>query len=195
VSTEQMKLIKCKIEPEVWLDYLDKNVDPSLKNDLELHASTCIICQKNRSEIENLSFSLKHLPQMNLELPSDQKFEQIKNAVMTSIEKTQIENVVTIKRDQLKIIFGATAAAFLIVFGSVFGPSAWNQHGLSKGLVVKVQSPSDQLMVESAQNDLEVFGNVILSQQSSDDLVLDAAAEKLGGMSDQDARTQIDQLK
>ena len=196
MSTDQMKTHECSIEPDLWLDYLENDVDESLKNDLKLHSEICVRCKKSLLEMRTLTTTLKNLPQMNMVMPSDSTFNRIRSEIMSSVEKTHIENSVTIKRTQLKVIFGATAAAFVLVFGSIFGPSVWNQVGNNQmRSSTRTENAEDRLMVESAQNDVQVFGNIILNQQDSDDLVMDAAAEKLSLMSDQEARTKIDQLK
>jgi hypothetical protein len=191
-----MTKLNCKIEADLWLDYIENEVSPDQKSDLKLHLDTCDICQKNCSNMKLLTHSVRDLPQMKDTMPSDLVFKKMNSKIMAQIDKTQIENVVVIRRAQVKIIFGASAAAFILVFGSVFGPSVWN-HGLtsSSRSQLWLQNPEDQLMVENSQNDLEVFGNVIMSQQDSDDLVLDATAEKLSRMSDQDARAKLEQLK
>ena len=196
MSTNYMKIIegsKCKIDADVWLDYSEKEISPTLASDLVLHSQDCLKCQSTLRDIELTRFLLKRTPEP--ELPAEEVFVNLEKLIAESVEKTLIDNPVTIKRAQLKVIFGATAAAFVLVFGSMYGPSVIKYKNFKSPSAVRQNSPEDQLMVESAHEDLEIFGDVIISHQDSDELVLDAAAEKLSRMSDQDARTMLDQIK
>jgi hypothetical protein len=220
VSTERMNNLKvvtsCTIEQDVWFDYVENELDSSLKKDLGLHLQSCPRCQQSYSEFKGIRRALKKIPETAL--PAQNVFDALENKIMASLGKKIRPELAgpsgakavpagtgeVTRRPfgfrRLTVPVAAAAALAVLVLGSLFkapsfrGPTSISQvqnSGKNSGS----GNLEDQIIVQTASNNPESFGDTIVGHQESDDIVMDAAADKLGRMSDNDAQAMLDNLK
>lgn len=174
----------CHMEETVWIDYMENELDETLRQDLLLHLNGCSSCQENLKGFEAVRKSF-----VKREVVREPNFDAIHNKIMQRVQNEVIEAPEFSWRHQWWTV--ATAACLVLVMG---------------GVVYKNTSPSperpsysitadDKLIVENASQDPQVFGDILLSHQESEDLVFDIAAEKLSHMSDKEVGTVFEKMK
>lgn len=178
--------------PEIWLDYLEDELDPSLRQDLGLHVESCSQCRKNLNQFQEIKKQLKNQIQP---LPSEAVFENLQNRIMSRIEKMEPEKKrVHLWRSSSLITAVATAAMAVLVVTSVF-TGIQLKFAKKSSVVQKNINWDEQWMVQNSAGDPEFFSEVIISHENSGDMILEAAAGKLSRMSDREVRMVLDRIK
>jgi hypothetical protein len=155
---------------EVWLDYIEGETDKSLKEDLERLLSYRPEYQQTVRELKDLKNHLKDTAQ---NLPGDEVFDQLKANIMAAIEKTTPDKKPTPWGRHNKAVTYTTMAMTAVVAGALLTHSG----------VKKKDGKNIEKMI--AENLIEV----------SDDLLIDALADKLGQLSEKQVAEEIDKLK
>ena len=114
---------KVKESEQLWIDYLEDDLEPSLKQDLDIHLKNSQEAQKIVSDYHHLKSAIcdvDDLPDFN-QNDQDRLHDQIMQKVSnTSIRRSSFFSL-PYQAHKLLVI----AATFLIVLGSIF---AWNHY-------------------------------------------------------------------
>jgi anti-sigma factor RsiW len=193
VSIERMKsklkvLTDCNIDPELWLDYVEGELDPSLKSDLKLHLQDCSTCQKNFSEFKTVRTVIQKASEF--EMPSDEFFNKLEGKIMASLDQP----VAWTRRITIPSIssVAAIAALFLIILGGLYKTMNFKEVSSSQTAQSKLE---EQFIVQAANNDPEAISEAMISHQDVQDVVMNATAEKLSHMTDRDVARVFKNMK
>jgi hypothetical protein len=191
VSTGRMKnlLTQCEVDPELWLDYVEDELDETLNEDMTLHASQCQECRKTLREFQLVRTNFKPVEFKELD---DLKTQKLHSRIMNAVNQTYVEPELPSWLGQTKKIGLTVAATVILVFGSLLLPYNWNSR---TNPTLSALSMEEQFFAATTFNHPEYLNSAIMSHQDSDDLVLEAAARKLSRMSDTEARMVFDQMK
>jgi anti-sigma factor RsiW len=204
VSTERMKtklkvLTTCNIDPELWLDYVEGEIDPSMKSDLKLHLQNCTTCQKNFSEFKTVRTGIQKTS--DPQIPSDEFFKTLELKIMASLDNQVSENhhvasvavsrVYAYTRQYTKSI-AAVAALFLLILGGLYKTMNFKEASSPQVAQSKLE---EQFIVQAATNDPEAISEAMISHQDVEDVVMNATAEKLSRMSDRDAAQALKNMR
>jgi len=185
------KLKDCNIDPELWLDYEEDVLDPSLKKDLGLHLQNCVSCQSSLAEFKTIRSTIQSGSELGL--PSDEFFKGLNSKIMDSLDSAVGGGVHGAKWSRrLFIPLAAVAALFLLVFGGLFKTMSFKAVSSPQLTQSKLE---EQFMVQAANNDPEAIAEAMISHQDVQDVVMNATAEKLSRMSDQDVARVLKAMK
>jgi len=174
----------------MWFDYVEGELDPSLKSDLKLHLQDCGLCQQNFSEFKTLRNVLEEKTKSNSkEIPSDDFFKKLEGKIMASLDKPVVEKAVAVAEvyawtRRMILPVAATAALFLLVFGGLYRTMKFKAANTTERVQINLE---EQFIVQAAYNDPEAISNAMISHEGVEEVVMNAAAVKLSRMSDQDA--------
>jgi hypothetical protein len=183
----------CGISQDVWVDYVEGELDDHLAKDMALHAKGCRGCRGHLHGIRLVKRSFSQPSE--IKTPDDLFFKRLEGKIMQAVGKTHIEPVAPKGNRHVKTIAVATAAMFVLIVGTPYLLPQLRLKAVTKTLPTAAMNLEEQFFAMNSGADPMVFGEVIISHQDSDDFVLEAAAEKLSRMSDQDARTALDKMK
>ena len=114
--------IKTRENEELWIDYLENELDPSFKQDLDIQLNHSSEAQKLISQYTRLKSEIKsldHVPTL-----SQKYYDDLHNKVMNEVSHKSIQSpALSLFYQKNKLL--AIAASFLLVLGSIF---AWNLH-------------------------------------------------------------------
>lgn len=145
------KKIKMRENEQLWIDYLEGELDPSFKQDLDIQLNHSPEAQKLTSQYIRLKSEIKNLDTV----PSFSRkyYDDLHNKIMNKVSHKSIQSpVFSLFYQKNKLL--AIAASFLLVLGSLF---AWNLHQ-SGGLL-------------NSQDDVAVspIGEWLLEEQEEED--------------------------
>jgi len=185
-----MENLICKVDEELWLDYVEGELDQTLRADLTLHVEDCGHCRKT---LQALQLVRKNIKPHKIQLPDDLAFKRLENKIMAEINKTYIESPAYSWKSQTQKMAFTAAAVFIVVFGTLFvNPFRGNKLQTSQFQIEL--GAEEQFFAQTAANDPKFFNSVIMSHQDSDDMVMEAAAQRLSAMSDVEARALLEEL-
>ena len=113
-------------DEQLWIDYLEGDIEPSLKEDMDIHLQNSPEIQKIVYDYQQLKSNISkadHLPHSN-QGNQDRIHDQIMNKISRSSKRSSFFPL-SYQTHKLLMI----AAAFLIVLGSLF---AWNLHQMGQ---------------------------------------------------------------
>jgi anti-sigma factor RsiW len=198
MKTKLKVLTDCNIDPELWLDYVEGELDPSMKSDLKLHLQSCATCQKNFSEFKTVRTVVQKTG--DAKLPSDDFFKTLEGKIMGSLEKSSVREVRHVKvaswahaytRRYTKSI-AAAAALFLLILGGLYKTMNFKEANSPQVAQSKLE---EQFIVQAAYNDPAAIAEAMISHQDVEDVVMNATAEKLSRMSERDAAQVLKNMK
>ena len=152
---EMMKgkqMVKIRENEELWINYLEGELEPSLKEDLDIQLKSSLEAQKITSQYERLKLEIKNLdiaPEF-----SPEYYNELHDKIMNRVSQRSIQSpIFSLHHQRNKLI--ALAASFLLVLGSVF---AWNLH--QSGNLLNTQddvavSPIGQWMLEKQDQNIQ----------------------------------------
>jgi anti-sigma factor RsiW len=198
MKTKLKVLTDCNIDPELWLDYVEGELDPSLKSDLKLHLQNCSTCQRNFSEFKTVRTAVQKTS--GVELPSDEFFKKLEGKIMASLDNSDIRNgaatevrhVAFAWIERFTIPVAAAAALFLLILGGLYKTMNFKEVSSTQMAQSKLE---EQFIVQAANNDPEAISEAMISHQDVEDVVMDSTAEKLSHMTDRDAARILKNLK
>ncbi|MCB0394841.1 MAG: hypothetical protein KDD25_09785 [Bdellovibrionales bacterium] len=176
-------MTKKPIDDEVWVDYIEDELDPSLKDDLDTYISHSPDLD---GTVRDLQFARTQLEKIGseVEIPEDEKFyENLHDKIMARVEKTNVQSPVVVRlfeRRTLRWVAGAAAAIVMLVTGF----AVLNNSETIPGKV-KVAKSSNWLIESTVQNP-GLIPDTKISPGVENDVLMDAAANKLQKMSDKE---------
>jgi hypothetical protein len=198
----------CNVDPEVWFDYAEGELNPDFKKDLSLHLKDCEQCQVSYAEYRWIRTGVrKSMKADEVKLPSEKSFDQLHDKIMAQVSKTSIgatEESAEVRRigsispfwvRRIAVPMAASAALALIVVGSLITTPGFKS---STNSFAKQDNIEEQFIEQTASSNPNALGdslNSMMTSEDSDEMVLDAAAAKLSRMSDTEARTMLDNMK
>jgi hypothetical protein len=195
VSTDQMKKKTIKpttktVPAEVWLDYVENEVETSFSEDLKLLLDADPQAQKTVKEITLLKANIKDTIH---QLPGDDFFKNLQSKIMTSVEETHPQMKISPWHKHQKVMTAATAAMCVVFVGVLL--TQMNVKSIKSKKSAARVSPEEQLISENLQKNNGFYDELLLVNQNDDDLVLDAMADRLSLMPEKQAAKLIEQMK
>ena len=144
------QMAKIRENEELWINYLEGELEPSLKQDLDIQLDHSLEAQKITSQYERLKLeitSLDIVPNF-----SQEYYDELHNKIMGKVSCTSIQSpIFSLHHQRNKLL--AMAASFLLILGSIF---AWNLH--QSGNLLNTQedvavSPIGEWMLEKQDQD------------------------------------------
>ena len=189
-----MKIVKqttCTFDEALWLDYIENDLEPDFRNDLEAHLPTCEECRHHLASWQKVMSSLD--PRKPVRLPEEAVFDRLHDQIMEQVVSLEVEQRREAKPQQWRMVVGAAAASVVLVFGTLFLSPEFKKPFMSS---VKPVSIEEQYIVQSAAIDPTLVENVLLNgHQEADDLIFDAAASRLSHMTDREALNVLNDMK
>ena len=177
---------KCEIVPELWLDYAEDLLEPALREDLSLHLGHCDGCLSQLKQFQAIRSSLSVKEDV---LPDDEFFEQLEGKIMTKIAGQggtgrgfHWQNLP--QRSYLLMSLALVLLSLPLVW-SLTSPKTVRSPSLIRFDAV------DEWMVQTSENDIEWFNGVINGHEQAGDLIAGAAAARMAGMDDRQARKTL----
>lgn len=197
-----MKFENCELSENLWFDYFVGEIQGSYKKDLDAHLLGCLRCQKMFGEIKATEFITK---KTDTSFREDAFFDNLHDKIMAQVREKSAPAKVLPWAEKWSSVIGilnlrpmtmaATAAGLgLVIVGTLFVSRQFGRDLNSNDLALR-SAAEERLMVEQAHMDLEILGDAILSTETSDDLVMEAAAEKLAGLSDRQVKEALNRLR
>ena len=116
------QMAKVRENEELWINYVEGELEPSLKQDLDIQLGHCLEAQKITSQYKRLKLEIKNLdvaPAFSTEY-----YSKLHDKIMDRVSHQSIQSpIFSLHHQRNKLV--ALAASFLLVLGSVF---AWNLH-------------------------------------------------------------------
>ena len=152
--------VKTRENEELWINYLEGELEPSLKEDLDIQLNSSLEAQKLVSQYKRLKSEIKslgHVPSL-----SQEYHDKLHGKVMDRVSHKSIQSPIFSLNHKNKLL--AMAASFLLVLGSIL---AWNLH------------QSENLL--DTQNDVAVspIGEWMLEKQDDDSQLLEENEKKV----------------
>jgi hypothetical protein len=199
MKTKDKVLTGCGIDEELWLDLIEGEIEPSMKQDLNLHKVHCKDCQKIFTELGATKTIIK-TPE--LDMPNDDFFAKLESKIMASLDEKVSRNTGYSTSTAAARIYAfgrsysaplaATAALFLLIFGALYKGTGFNAQPRIEFTQAKLE---EQFIAQAAYNDPKAMSNAMISHQDEDDLVMGATAEELSHMSEKEAARMIANLR
>ena len=194
----------CNVDPEVWFDYAEGELNPDFKKDLSLHLKDCEQCQVSYAEYRWIRTGVrKSLKTHDVKLPAEKTFDKLHDQIMAKVAKTSIgsSDTAEVRRIEphnpfwvrrIAIPMAAAAVLALIIIGSLVTTPGFKS---STNSFAKQDNIEEQFIEQTASSNPNALGDSMMTSQDEDEMVLDAAAAKLSRMSDTEARTMLDNMK
>lgn len=175
-----MKEDKNRLPLEVWLDYVENETEKSLKEDLARVLEHRPEYRKTVKEIVELK---KHLKDTATQLPGEENFKKMKSNIMAVVEKTTPEKKISPWQRHNKAMTYTTMALAAVVTGGIL-----TQTTIKNGKTKKMNPVIEDQLVASNIIDVHSLTDI------SEDLLLDAAAEKLSELPENIVQAELDKL-
>jgi hypothetical protein len=168
------------LNEEVWIDYIEDELDPSMKDDLDTYISHSPELDSEVKDFQMVRSQLEDLGS-HYKVPEDEEFyNRLHDKIMARVENTQMQSnvVVQLTRKRTLKYAGAIAASLVMAI------SAWvvyEQNSVPSN--VKVAKSSNFLLENTAKNP-DAIPETNINPALESDMLIDAAASKLKRMSD-----------
>ena len=114
--------VKIRESEELWINYLEGELEPSLKQDLDIQLEHSLEAQKLISEYKKLKLEIKSLG--HAQSFSQEYHDQLHDKIMDKVSHKSIQSpIFSLHHQKNKLL--VMAASLLLVLGSIF---AWNLH-------------------------------------------------------------------
>lgn len=191
MSTDQMKKkANNEVPAEIWLDYVENEVEKSFKDDLKLLLDANPQNLKTVQEINLLKANIKDTVH---KLPSDEFFKNLQAKIMTEVKDSTPQMKISPWHKNHKAMTAATAAMCVVFVGVLL--TQMNVKSIKSKKAVMRVSPEEQLISENLQTNNGFYDELLLVNQNDDDLVLDAMADRLSRMPEKQAAMLLEQMK
>jgi hypothetical protein len=168
---------------ELWIDYLENDLEGPLKEDLELildHSAP----DRKRLESFKIAKSIVKASALKVDTKNDLFFEKMHKNIMGNLEQRLDENVVVLP--QRKRSMAVAAAIVLVLVGSSLWWSLKYQGQIAK-------QPGD-IFVSTSALDLDTFSDSLINNQSDSDFMLDVASQKINTLSHDETASVFNEL-
>lgn len=156
---------------EKWIDYLEKEIEGSLHEDLSI-----MLARDNeiKKELNKITKIKKIVKEQSNEMPSDDLFfKKLENKIMAEVEKAEMDSPLSIQMQKNSKQYAA-AAAIVIVAGFAVWISIRSLQAPSEKQVAKIRKEA-MLEVQPGAS----FTDTIITHEDADDFIMDAAAKEL----------------
>lgn len=175
----------CIVDAELWLDYVEDHLEPSMRADLTLHVTHCEPCQKTLREFQGL----RHVLDKKDSLPGDDFFAHLEGKIMAKVTQNEIMPPPTFRPGNRRTAYVTMALALVVVTSSF----VVNKFGASprQGIPVVQAEPADQMFIQTSANDIALVNDVINAHEGFEEVVFDAAAHRMAEMDESQARRTL----
>ena len=145
---------KIRENEELWINYLEGELEPSLKQDLDIQLNHSLEAQEVISQYKRLKSEIKGLD--SVPSFSQEYHDKLYNRIMDKISHKSIQSPIFFLQHQKNKLL-AMAASFLLVLGSIF---AWNLHQSENTLNNQEDvavSPIGEWMLEKQDDNSQVL--------------------------------------
>ena len=116
------QIVKIRENEELWINYLEDELEPSLKQDLDIQLDHSPEAQRLISQYKKLKLEIKSLD--NAQSFSQEYYNKLHDKIMERVSHKSIQSpIFSLHHQKNKLL--AIAASFLLILGSIF---AWNLH-------------------------------------------------------------------
>jgi len=172
---------------ELWVDYIEDDLDPSLKEDLELVLDNS---SQERRHLETLKLAraVAKVSGPAIEPKSDPFFAQLEQTIMSRLDEKLDDNVVVLPVRRWFV--PAAAAIVLLVVGSL----VW-KNLQKEGVSFDRKSGHGDLLVSTSAQDLDSFSDSLINDQNEGDFFVEVAAQKMKTLSQDETASFFNRLK
>ena len=187
---------------ELWLDYLENEVEPSLREDVELLLEHSAEDKKRLNDWKLLKSSLRRAdPLKNVRgtkvsgpaTPNSVPFNSaLFEKVMGEVHKTKPVPLWRAKALRPRVIGPVAASLVLLVTSTTLLLRTVGRD--SSPAVVAQKADTERWLVEAALTDPGALAHTVNNPQSEQDFVMDALAHQLDNLSDDQVKTAVQEL-
>jgi hypothetical protein len=168
---------------ELWVDYLENDLEAPLKKDLDLILANSDFDKKNLRDLKITKSLIKaSVPVGERE---DAFFDKLHGNIMTNLDRKTDDGVVIFPRSSWIPV--AAAIALVVIGGLVLSQ-------LRKSGQVPRHLRGDILISESALN-LDAFSDSLINDQSEGDFFIEVAAQKMDSLTQAETANFFDHLR
>ena len=180
-------------DQDMWVDFLEDELDESLKDDLKKMLEHSPEARESLEELKGLRRAIKSSSE-DIKVPEDPAYYAEKHdAIMSGIKKSKVQSPVVVKLFQEKTLRVAAAVALIIVSGGIIWESLQMTDKSPQPAGVEM-AKSSQWFLESTARNPEVVPQTVITHEGEIDIYMDATAEKLESMSDKEAKDLMQRL-
>lgn len=161
-----------KSREELLIDYLENEVEPTLKKDLDLVLESS---ELDRRRLWSLRSTRKAVSLSAGEAKiDDRKMASLHDAIMANLDKKLEDNIVVLPAR--KRFVPVAAAVVVFILGSIV---VWNMRrsgelGRSNSTVI-----AGDMFISTSASDLDAFSDSLINDKSDSDFFMDVAASKI----------------
>lgn len=167
---------------KLWLDYIEGELDPSMRADVELLLKNSTALQEQMKSLKGVRNALRSAREADSRLPEDgHYYDKLHDRIMKGVEQTHTQSR---GRVQMQKAFQSRKTAYVVVFlavGLLIGKSL-DSVRVSDRAPLTSAARLQQLLLDSSSRDPDVLSDSILSHEDDIDLYLDLASKKMESM-------------
>ncbi|HEX4925387.1 MAG TPA: hypothetical protein VFV50_14940 [Bdellovibrionales bacterium] len=169
---------------ELWVDYLENDIEAPLKKDLDLVLTNSTHEQKTLKDLKTTKALIKAT--VSAAEPNDAFFDKLHAGIMSNLDKKVEDNVVVLPQRRWAPVAAAVA---VVILGAVIWSSLRQQGHVPAG-----ERSGDVLISESA-SDLEAFSDSLINVQSESDFFIEVAAQKIDSLPQAETNSLFDDIR
>lgn len=179
-----------KPHEQLWIDYLEGELDSEERGDLELLASHSRDELKFFEEVQRVRRAVKWSDRV--EMPSDKAyFDRLSTKIMAGVQIHPVQTHFVAKYFRLRTVSSLAASVAVIAMVGVLAMNVSEYLSSYRSKVVLVNT--DPFISVSLQ-DPGMAADILALRGDESDFLLETAISKLDGLSEKEARKIVDQL-
>lgn len=205
-NTPSLEAVK---DEEFWTDFVEGEIDDSLKEDVELllkrdtavataYKSLVEDIQKTKDIVESASVQ-DELPQ------DDEYYKKLHSQIMAKVGQVEVLSFEEIEKEEHQVeenvfrlpsylMMGGVAALFVAVLSVLLFQNTQNGNQGFKNVANQQEASEKDWLLRASADNPEVFAESILSVESQEDFVSKAAEKKVEQLSDEELKKIIDDI-
>lgn len=169
---------------ELWVDYLENDLEAPLKKDLDLVLANSVHEQKALRDLKTTKTLVKATAQTAE--PDEAFFDKLHAGIMSNLDRKIEDNVVVLPQRRWAPVAAAVA---VVILGALIWSTLKQQGHLPAG-----ERSGDVLISESA-SDLEAFSDSLINDQSESDFFFEVAAQKIDSITQAETNSLFDDIR
>lgn len=171
---------------EVWVDYLENELDPSIKEDLSRVLTHSRSDEKFLTGLANLRTSLKKTDASVKEATFN---EALYSSIMSEVEGSKITPRWRIEIFRPQFLIAVAASAVAVIIGVTL-----TQLNVTPPSVAEVKGTQNDWLLEASLDDPQALAQTVNDYQADNDFVFEALANKMYGLSDDEVSVRFEEL-
>ena len=182
-------------DSELLVDYMEGEMGPDQKGNFEQVLRSNEESRKALRQLKKLKREIGGIPVDAL--PSDPDYyDQLADRIMAKVGQTQVQSKTWMMYSKFEVLRYAAAVLLMVAGGWTSLKAISNQHD-TRGVMATAaaQNQVRDLLIESAVEEPSIFADTVMTQTDEEDLVMDASAQKLDELSDNERDMFLKALK